>query len=132
MTFNRHCLIKNNISIPKKVINLYISYTLTSWLRNLSSYFKLGDCLFWSVKLTKNSDTNKYKYRGYSGCSIGFNLRSEFALPDWNMRRNVIVFGVDMSSSVHADNKKRCLHSWWRTNTRVRWYYINNRSKIYY
>ena len=24
--FNGHCLIKNNISIPKKIINLYISY----------------------------------------------------------------------------------------------------------
>ena len=23
--FNRHCFIKNNVSIPKKVINLYIS-----------------------------------------------------------------------------------------------------------
>ena len=30
MNFNGHCLIKNNISIPKKVINLYISYTLGS------------------------------------------------------------------------------------------------------
>ena len=29
MIFNGHCLIKNNISIPNKVINLYISYTLT-------------------------------------------------------------------------------------------------------
>ena len=28
INFIRHCLIKNNISIPKKVINLYISYTL--------------------------------------------------------------------------------------------------------
>ena len=28
MTFNEHCLIKNNISIPKEVINLYISYNL--------------------------------------------------------------------------------------------------------
>ena len=27
--FNGHCLIKNNISLPKKVINLYISYTLS-------------------------------------------------------------------------------------------------------
>ena len=26
--FNGHCLIKNNISIPKKMINLYISYTI--------------------------------------------------------------------------------------------------------
>ena len=24
--FNEHCLIKNNISIPKKLINLYISF----------------------------------------------------------------------------------------------------------
>ena len=28
INFNRHCLIKNNIFIPKNVINLYISYTL--------------------------------------------------------------------------------------------------------
>ena len=28
INFNEHCLIKNNISVPKKVINLYISYTL--------------------------------------------------------------------------------------------------------
>ena len=28
INFNKHCLIKNNISIPKKVINLYISYKL--------------------------------------------------------------------------------------------------------
>ena len=28
ITFNGHCLIKTSISIPKKVINLYISYTL--------------------------------------------------------------------------------------------------------
>ena len=37
--FNGHCFI-NNISIPKKVINLYISYTLTPWLRNLNTDFK--------------------------------------------------------------------------------------------
>ena len=28
ITFNKHCLI-NNISIPEKVINLHISYTIT-------------------------------------------------------------------------------------------------------
>ena len=35
MKFNGHCLIKN-ISIPKKVINLYISYKLNPQLRNLN------------------------------------------------------------------------------------------------
>ena len=28
--FNGHCIINNNSSIPKKAINLYISYTLSS------------------------------------------------------------------------------------------------------
>ena len=28
MTFNVHCLITNNISIPKTLINPYITYTL--------------------------------------------------------------------------------------------------------
>ena len=40
MTFDGYCLIKNDISVPKKVINLYISYTLTPWLRNLNTEFK--------------------------------------------------------------------------------------------
>ena len=34
MNFNGHCLINNNISIPKKVINLYISHILNPWLGN--------------------------------------------------------------------------------------------------
>ena len=36
---NRHCLTNNNISIPKKVMNLYISYILNPWLRNLKADF---------------------------------------------------------------------------------------------
>ena len=59
---------------------------------------------FRSVKLTKNADLNKYKYRGYS---IGFDSRSKFSLPDGSMGENVIIFGVDMSSSVLIDNKAR-------------------------
>ena len=43
--FNGNFLI-NNISVPKKVIDLYILYTLNPQLRNLNSYFKLGNCLF--------------------------------------------------------------------------------------
>ena len=50
-TVNGNCLI-NNIYIPKKVINIYISYTRTPWLRNLNLDFTLNNCLFGSVKLT--------------------------------------------------------------------------------
>ena len=60
--FNGHCLINNNISIPEKVINLYISYTISPWLRNLNTDFTLNNCLFRSVKLNKNADPDKYKY----------------------------------------------------------------------
>ena len=49
----------NNISIAKKVINLYISYTLSSWLRKLNTDFTLNKCVFRSVKLTKTTDPYK-------------------------------------------------------------------------
>ena len=83
LNFNGHCLI-NNISVPKKVINLYISYTLGPHLRNLDKdfIFALGNCLFGSVKLTKNAGLDKYKYSGYG---IGFDSRSEFSLPESTM-----------------------------------------------
>ena len=97
-------MIKNNISIPKIVINLYISYKLSPQLRNLNTDFILNNCLFGSVKLTKNADLNKYKYSGYG---IGLNCCSEFSFTDGDFGKNVIIFGADMSSSVHIDNKKK-------------------------
>ena len=100
--FNGHCLIKSNISIPKKAINLYFSYILGSQLRNEKTDFTLGNCLFGSVKLTKNADLDKYKYTGYS---IGFDSLSEFLFTDGSFGKNVIIFGGDMSSSLYVDNK---------------------------
>ena len=38
ISFNGDCLIRNNISIPKRVMSLYISYTLRSQLRNLNTF----------------------------------------------------------------------------------------------
>ena len=94
ITFYGHCLIKSNISIRKNVINLYISYTLTPWLRNLNTYFTLNNCSFGSVKLNKNADSDKYKY---SGCGRGHDSCSKFLFTDRNIGRNVIAFGADMS-----------------------------------
>ena len=65
INFNGHCLMKNNISIPITVINLYTSYTVGPQLRNFNTDFTLSNCLFGSVKLTKNADLEKYKYTGY-------------------------------------------------------------------
>ena len=52
--------------------------------------------------MTKNTDVDKYKY---SGCGIGFDGRGVFTHPTGSFGNNAIIFGVDMSSSVHIDNK---------------------------
>ena len=52
---------------------------------------------------TKNEDIDKY---GYSGYGIGFDRRGSFSFPGDEFGVNVIIFGVDMSSSIQVDNKK--------------------------
>ena len=42
---------------------------------------------------------------GYSGYEIGFEKRGRFSFPGGAFGQNVIIFGVDMSSSIHIDNK---------------------------
>ena len=66
----------------------------------------LENCLFGSVKLTKNPDIDKYKYSVYG---IGFDRRDEFSFGD-GFGQNVIIFGADMSSSVHANNKTKTFY----------------------
>ena len=57
-----------------------------------------------AIKLTQNTDPDKYFYSGYR---IAFEALGNFSLSDGNgIGKNVIIFGADMSSSVHIDNKK--------------------------
>ena len=77
------------------MISLYISYTLGPQLRNLNTDFKLYDCSFGSVKLTKIADLDKYKYSGYD---IELSFRSGLSLADGTIEKNFIIFGADMSS----------------------------------
>ena len=64
----------------------------------------MGNCLFGSVKLTKNADLDKYKYSSYG---IGFDSRSEILFTDGSFGKNVTIFGTDISSSVYIDNKNK-------------------------
>ena len=84
----------------KNVVNFFIVYELDSWPRNFDTDFTLSGCLFGSVKLNKNVDPGKYSYRGYG---IGFYTRWKYSLPDVSVDENSIIFGVDMSSSMHID-----------------------------
>ena len=58
------------------MVNLYISYLLNEWSKDLNTDFTLGNCLFGAVKITKNTDPDKYKYSGYG---IGFDSRSQIS-----------------------------------------------------
>ena len=60
--------------------------------------------MFENVKLTKNADSDKYKYRG---CSIGFDSPPEFLFTNGSFGKNIISFGADISSSVHDNNKEK-------------------------
>ena len=54
--------------------------------------------------MTQNADTDKYKYQGHR---IGFDLSGIFSHPDGGNRKNVIVFGADMTNSKHDNNKTK-------------------------
>ena len=61
--------------------------------------------LLWICKVvTENTDPDKYKYCGYG---IGFDPCSEFSFTNGSTGKNVVIFGADLSSSMHIDNKNK-------------------------
>ena len=84
------------------IVNIYIVYEITSDYKDIN-YPTLENCLFGSVKLTKNSDIDKY---GYSGYGTGFDRETSFSFGN-DIGKNVIIFGVDTSSSSKIDNRKK-------------------------
>ena len=86
-----------------RIVNIYIVYEITDNF-NVISYPMLENCLFGAVSLTKNADIDKHKY---SGCGIGFDRHGTFSIPGIRLSRNVIIFGVDFSSSTKIDNTKK-------------------------
>ena len=81
----------------------------------------MENCLFGAVTLTKHVNIARY---GYSGYGIGFNRKGSFSLPSGGYGQNIIIFGADMSSSIHIDNKKkRYINIRKRTKVRARKYF---------
>ena len=100
--FHGSCLTQNKIIFyHKKIVNIYIIYELTLHNSN-SNYPTLETCLFGAVKLTRGNDIDNYKYIGYGS---GFDRKGFFSVGD-KVGRNVIIFGVDISSSPHIDDTK--------------------------
>ena len=97
-----------NISYTHRtIVNIYIVYKLGA---SSSNYIDptLKYCLFGAVTLSKNADFDQYGYFGYG---IGFDRRSSFSFPGGGVGKNVLIFGANMSSSAHNDNKKKDQHN---------------------
>ena len=108
--FTRSCLKQPKfIFTHKKVVNIYIVYELGESSSNVNDR-TIKNCLFGAVTLTKNADIEKYKYSGYG---IGFDRTSSFSFPSGGFGQNVLIFGGDMSTSTHIDNKKKRHISTW-------------------
>ena len=103
--FNKGCLKQSNKLTYDygHRVNFYIVYDLGTSSSNDSDP-TLKNCLFGAATLTKNADLEKYEY---SGCAIGFDRRTSISLPGGEFGQNVLIFGVDMSSSAHINNKKK-------------------------
>ena len=102
--FSRSYLKQNKITYTHgKVVNIYIVYE-TSKSINVIDYPTLENCLFGAVSLTKNADIDKY---GYSGYGIEFDRHGSFSFLGTGLGKNIIIFGVDMSSSTKIDNRKK-------------------------
>ena len=102
--FTGSCLKQSKISYThRKIVNIYIVYELGASSSNDNDP-TLKNCLVGAVNLTKNADIEKY---GYSSYGIGFDRRSSFSFPAGGFGQNIIIFGVDMSSSTKIDNRKK-------------------------
>ena len=103
---------QNKVIIPNNnnVINIYCVYELQPISSFRDTSYTIQNALFGAMQITKDPTNNsKNNYKGYGLC---FDERSNFShtiTQDGRQRtsngKNVLIFGVDMSSSIHATNR---------------------------
>ena len=94
--FNKGCLQQSNNYGSR--VNIYIVYELGDSSSNDSDP-TLKNCLFGAVTLTKNADIE----------NMGILVMELYLIEEEVFGQNVLMFGVDMSSSPHIDNKKKTI-----------------------
>ena len=103
---------QNKVIFPNNnnVINIYCVYELQPISSFRDTSYTIQNALFGAMQITKDPTNNsKNNYKGYGLC---FDERSNFShtiTQDGRQRtsngKNVLIFGVDMSSSIHATNR---------------------------
>ena len=105
----------NDHVLNKNVVNIYIVYKLDPLASTRDTSFTIQNALFGAMQITKNAtDNSKNNYKGYGIC---FDEGSEFAHTitegghaHTTDARNVLIFRVDMSFSVHATNRGNSIY----------------------
>ena len=103
---------QNKVHIPNNgnVINIYCVYKLDPIASSRDTSFTIQDALFGAMQITKNAtDNSKNNYKGYGICfdegsQFGHTM-TEGGHTHTTNGRNVLVFGADMSFSIHRTNR---------------------------
>ena len=108
---------QNKVIIPinNNVINIYCVYQLDLIASTRDTSYTIQNALFGAMQINKNAtDYDKNNYKGYGIC---FDERSPFGhtitengRTHTTNGRNVLIFGVDMSFSVHATNRANYIY----------------------
>ena len=102
---------QNVASIPNNgnVININCVYQIEPITSSRDTTFTIQSALFGAMQITKNTDTSKYDYKVYGIC---FDEGGQFdhtitegGFAHTTNARNVLIFGADISFSVHATNR---------------------------
>ena len=108
--FKQNSLLNTNKVISIGIINIYCVYKLDPIASSRDTSFTIQNALFGAMPITKNAaDNSKNNYKGDGIC---FDEKSEFGytmteggFAHTTNARNVLIFGADMSFSVHKTNR---------------------------
>ena len=103
---------QNKVIIPNNgnVINIYCVYKLDPIASSRDTSFTIQDALFGAMQITKNAtDNSKNNYKVYGICfdegsQFGHTM-TEGGRTHTTNGRNVLIFGADMSFSIHRTNR---------------------------
>ena len=115
--FQQHNVLTSNNDhvLDKNMVNIYIVYKLDPLASTRDKRYTIQNTLFGAMRITKiATDYDKNNYKGYGIC---FDERSEFGHTITEVghahttdSRNVLIFGADMSFSVHATNRENHIY----------------------
>ena len=91
-------------------INIYCFYKLDRIASSRDTSFTIQNALFGAMQINKKAtDNSKNNYKGYGTCfdetSLFSHTITEGGFTDTTNGKNILIFGADMSFSVHATNR---------------------------